>query len=187
MGIMIGNCLGRFRRTECDGYLLELKGEVARSWLGSVDSRGCAGGDAKDFTALGGKVSSAGAGVEAKEGKGIEIGIDGVKLFTLGVGEVDKDAVLQPGKAEIDRLKAASQEVVFKILALIGSLGCGGVEPPGLGLVKQVVNELDELAAGLCDFGDHWGKKILDRINKIYGIGKRQPELILRQAQDDGF
>src|ERR1700722_8432604 len=75
-----------------------------------------AGGDAKDLTALGGKVGSAGPGVEAEEGEGVEVGADGVKLSTLGVGEVDKDAVLQPAKAEVDRVKAASQEIVFEVL-----------------------------------------------------------------------
>jgi hypothetical protein len=114
-----------------------------------------AGGVAKDFTALGGKVGSAGAGVEAEEGEGVEVGGDGAKLLTLGVGEVDKDAVLQPGKAEIDRLKAASQEIVFKVLDIIGGLGGGGVETPGLGLVKKIVDEMNELAAGLGNFGNH--------------------------------
>jgi len=92
-------------------------------------------GVAKDFTALGGKVGSAGAGVETEEGEGVEIGHDGVKLVTLGVGKVDKDAVLQAGKAEIDRLKAASQEIVLKILHIVGGLGSGGVKAPRLGLV----------------------------------------------------
>ena len=117
-----------------------------------------AGGGAKDFTALGGKVGSAGPGVETEEGEGVEVGGDGVKLLTLGVGEVDKDAVLQAGKAEVDRLKAASQEIVLEILDIIGCLGGGGVETPGLGLVKKVVNEVNELAARGGDFGDHAGK-----------------------------
>jgi hypothetical protein len=117
---------------------------------------GCgAGGGAKDFTALGGKVGSAGPGVETEEGGGVEVGADGAKLLTLGVGEVDKDAVLQAGKAEIDRLKAASQEIVFEVLDIIGSLGGGGVEAPRLGLVKKIVDEMDELAAGFGNFGDH--------------------------------
>jgi hypothetical protein len=115
----------------------------------------CAGGVAKDFTALGGKVGSAGPGVEAEEGEGVEVGGDGAKLLTLGVGEVDKDAVLQAGKAEIDRLKAASQEIVFEMLDIVGCLCGGGVETPGLGLVKEVVDQMDELRAGLGDFGDH--------------------------------
>ena len=120
---------------------------------------GCAGAIAKDFTALGGKISGAGPGVEAEEGEAIEVGDDGAKLLTLGVGKVDKDAVLQAGKAEIDRLKAASQEIVLEVLDIIGSLGGGGVETPGLGLVEQVVDQLDQLAAGLGDFGDHGGEK----------------------------
>ena len=120
---------------------------------------GCsAGGVAKDFTALGGKVGRAGAGVETEEGEGVEVGDDGAKLLTLGVGEVDKDAVLQAGKAQIDRLKAASQQVVFKVLNIIGGCGGGGIETPRLGLVKEIINEMDELAAGFGDFGDH-GKK----------------------------
>jgi hypothetical protein len=126
---------------------------------GSARGAGCgAGGGAKDFTALGGKVGSAGAGVEAEEGGGVEVGGDGAKLLTFGVGEVDKDAVLQAGKAEIDRLKAASQEIVFEVLDIIGSLGGGGVETPRLGLVKEIVDEMDELAAGFGNFGDH-GRK----------------------------
>ena len=112
-------------------------------------------GVAKDFTALGGKVRSAGAGVEAEEGEGVEVGDDGAKLLTLGVGEVDKDAVLQAGKAEIDRLKAASQEIVFEVLDIIGSLGGRGIETPRLGLVKKIVYEMDKLAAGRSNFGDH--------------------------------
>jgi hypothetical protein len=100
----------------------------------------CAGGGAKDFTALGGKVGRAGPGIETEEGEGVEVGADAAKLDTLGVGEVDKDAVLQAGKAEIDRLKAASQEIVFKGLDIIGSLGSGGVETPRLGLMEKIVD-----------------------------------------------
>jgi hypothetical protein len=107
------------------------------------------------LTALGGKVGGAGAGVEAEEGGGVEIGSDGAKLLTFGVGKVDKDSVLQAGKAQIDRLEAASQEIVLEVLDIMGSLGGGGVEAPGLGLVEQVVDQLDQLAAGLGDFGDH--------------------------------
>jgi hypothetical protein len=95
-----------------------------------------AGGVAKDLTALGGKVGSAGAGVETEEGEGVEVGGDGAKLLTFGVGKVDKDAVLQAGQAQIDRLKAASKEIVFKVLNIIGGLGCRGIETPRLGLVK---------------------------------------------------
>ncbi len=146
------------RQSQGESYLedrLELKREEACSWLGGADSRGGAGGDAKDFTALGGKVCSTGSGVEAEEGEGVEVGVEGVKLSTFGVGEVDKDAVLQPGKAQIDRLKAASQEIVLEILNIVGSLGDGVVETARLGLVEEIIYELDKLAAGLGDFGDH--------------------------------
>jgi hypothetical protein len=119
-----------------------------------VSFRG-ARGVAKDFTALGGKVSGAGAGVEAEEGGGVEVGRDGAKLLTLGVGKVDKDAVLQAGKAQIDRLEAASQEIVLEVLDIMGSLDGGGVETPRLGLVQEVVDQLDQLAAGLRNFGNH--------------------------------
>jgi len=117
-----------------------------------------AGGISKDFTALGGKVGSAGPGVEAEEGEAVEVGGDGVKLLTLGVGETDKDAVLQAGKAQIDRVKAASEEIVFKVLDIIGSLGGGGIETPRLGLVEKIIDEMNELAAGFGDFGYHVGK-----------------------------
>ena len=115
----------------------------------------CARGGAKDFTALGGKVGGPGAGVETEQGEGVEVGGDGAKLLTLGVGEVDKDAVLQAGKAEIDRLKAASQEIVLEVLDIIGSCEGGGVETPRLGLVKKIVDEMNELAARLGNFSDH--------------------------------
>ena len=114
-----------------------------------------AGGDAKDFTAVGGKVGSAGAGVQTEQGGGVEVGSNGAKLFTFGVGKVDKDAVLQAGKAEIDRLKAASEEIVFEVLDIIGSLGDGGVETAGVGLVEKIIDEMDELAAGFGDFSNH--------------------------------
>jgi hypothetical protein len=78
-----------------------------------------------------------------------------VKLFTLGVGEVDKDAVLQAGKAEIDRLKAASQEIVFEMLDIVGGLCGGGIETPRLGLVKKIVDKMDELATRFGNFDDH--------------------------------
>jgi len=93
-------------------------------------------GVAKDFTALGGKVGSAGPGVEPEEGEGVEVRSDGAKLSTLGVGEVDKDPVLQPGQAKIDRLNAASQEIVFEFLHIVGGLGGRGVQAPRLGFVK---------------------------------------------------
>ena len=78
-----------------------------------------------------------------------------MKLLTFGVGEVDKDAVLQPGQAQIDRVKAASQQVVLEILDIVGSLVGGGVKTPRLGLVKEVINEVNELAAGLGYFSNH--------------------------------
>ena len=107
------------------------------------------------MTALGGKVGSAGSGVESEEGEGVEVGADGAKLLTLGVGEVDKDAVLQAGKAQIDRLKAASQEIIFEVLDIIGGLSGGGIETPRLGLVKKIVDEMNELAARFGNFRNH--------------------------------
>ena len=111
------------------------------------------------MSAVGGKVSGAGAGVETEQRERVEIGDDGVKLLTLGVGEVDKDAVLQAGKAQIDRLEAASQEIVLEVLDIIGSLGCGGVETPRLGLVKKIIDEMNELAARFGNFSDHWERE----------------------------
>ena len=107
------------------------------------------------MTALGGKVGRAGPGVEAEEGEGVEVGADGVKLLTLGVGETDQDAVLQAGKAQIDSIEIASQQLVLEMLNIVGGLGGGGVETPRLGLVKEVIDEMDELAAGLGYFRDH--------------------------------
>jgi hypothetical protein len=109
----------------------------------------------KDFTALGGKVGCAGAGVEAEEGEGVEVGREPAKLLTFGVGETDQDAVLQAGKAQVDSVKIASQELVFEVVDIVGGLGGGGVEAPGLGLMQEVVDEVNELGAGLGDFGDH--------------------------------
>ena len=94
---------------------------VLSSTFSALGCCGGAGGVAKDLTALGGKVGSAGAGVETEEGEAVEVGDDGAKLLTFGVGKVDKDAVLQPGKAQIDRLKAASQKIVLEVLDIIGS------------------------------------------------------------------
>jgi hypothetical protein len=155
-----GEALGIGRRDFLRQDRHEQQGEhvaakVNHGWVGLGGVPGGAGGGAKDFTALGGKVGSAGPGVETEKGGGVEVGGDGAKLLTLGGGEVDKDAVLQAGKAEIDRLKAASQEIVFEVLDIIGSLGGGGVETPGLGLVKKIVDKMDELAAGFGNFGDH--------------------------------
>ncbi len=158
LGIGRGNFL-REDRHEQQGEDVAERINHGWVWLGGA-SGGGAGGVAKDFTAVGGKVGCAGAGVEAEEGRAVEVGRDGAKLLTFGVGKVDKDAVLQPGQAEIDRLKAASQEIVLKVLHIVGSLGGGGVEAPGLGLVEKVIDEVDELAAGFGNFGDHgFGQK----------------------------
>jgi len=78
-----------------------------------------------------------------------------VKLLRFAVGKVDKDAVLQPAKAQNDRFQPASQEIVFKVLNIIGSLCRGSIEPSRLGLVKKVINQLNELAAGLGNFSNH--------------------------------
>jgi hypothetical protein len=123
---------------------------------------------AKDLTALGGKVCGPGPGVEPEQREGVEVGRDAAKLLTLGVGKVDKDAVLQAGKAQIDRLKAASQEIVLKVLHIIGSLLAGRVQTPGLGLAEKVVDELDKLAAGLGEFGKHGGEA-----SKVKGKGQK--------------
>jgi hypothetical protein len=63
--------------------------------------------------------------------------------------------VLQAAKAQIDRIEAAREQVVLKALDIVGGLGGGGVEAPGLGLVKEVIDEVDELAAGFGNFSDH--------------------------------
>jgi hypothetical protein len=154
LGIGRGDFL-RQDRHEQQGRRIAVK--INHGWFRSGGASGCdgAGGVAKDFTALGGKVGSAGPGVETEEGESVEVGGDGVKLVTLGVGKVDKDAVLQAGKAQIDRLKAASQEIIFKVLDIVGGCEGGGVETPCLGLVKEIVDEMDELAAGFGNFSDH--------------------------------
>ncbi len=126
-----------------------------RATVGLAGIPGGTRGGAKDFTALGGKVGSAAPGVEAEEGEAVEVRDDGVKLLTLGVGEVNKDAVLQPGKAQIDRLQAASQEIIFEVLDIIGGLRGGGVKAPRLGLVQEIVHELDQLPARGRNFSDH--------------------------------
>ena len=78
-----------------------------------------------------------------------------MKLQTLGVGETDQDAVLQAGKAQVDSVKIASQQLVLEMLDIVGGLGGGGVEAPRLGLVQEVIDEVNELAAGLGYFGNH--------------------------------
>ena len=98
--------------------------------------------EAKEFSALGGKVSGAGAGVEPEEGEAVETGLESVKLLSVGDGNVDKDAVLQPGKTQIKRLEAASQEIVLEVFDIGGGLVDGGIEPPGLGLVQKIVHQV---------------------------------------------
>ncbi len=133
---------------------VEMRSE--RRWLSFylLPSSFCLG-IAKDFTALGGKVGSARPGVETEKGEAVEVGRDGVKLLTLGVGETDQDAVLQAGKLQIKSVEIASQEIVFEMLNIVGSLGSGGVEAPRLGLMQEVVDEVNELAARLGNFGYH--------------------------------
>jgi hypothetical protein len=114
-----------------------------------------AGGVPKDFTALGGKVGSPTPGIEAEEGEGVEVGSDAAKLLTLGVGEVDKDPVLQPGQAQIDRLQPPSQQIVLKLLHVLGSLRRRRIQPSGLGLMEKIIDELNELAARLGNFCNH--------------------------------
>jgi hypothetical protein len=130
------------------------------------------GPQAKELSALGGKVSSPGPGVKSKEGKTVEAGLESVKLLTFGDGNVDKDAVLQAGKTQIKRLEAASQEIVLEILDIGGGLVEGGIKPPGLGLVQKIVDQVYKLAGGIGNFGDHvvlYGKgfSILKRMGKI--------------------
>ena len=117
--------------------------------------RGGGGGGAKDFTALGGKVGCAGPGVEPEKGEGVEVGRDAVKLLTLGVGETDQDAVLQAGKAQIDSIEIASQQLVLEMLNIVGRLGGGGVKAPRLCLMQEVIDKVNKLAARLGNFGDH--------------------------------
>jgi hypothetical protein len=125
---------------------------------------GAAGGaDAKELSALGGKVSGAGAGVEPEKGEAVEAGLESVQLFSVGDGNVDKDAVLQAGKAQIERLEAVSQEIVLEIFDIGGGLVDGGIEPPGLGLVQEIIDQMQQLAGGVRDFGDHL-------VSFLYGV-----------------
>jgi hypothetical protein len=98
--------------------------------------------DAKQLSALGGKVSGPGPGVEPEKGKPVETGLDSVQLLSVGDGNVDKYAVLQPGKTQIERLEAASQEIVLEIFDIGGGLVDGGIQPPGLGLVQKIVHQV---------------------------------------------
>jgi hypothetical protein len=112
-------------------------------------------GIAKDFTALGGKVRSSAPGVEPEKREPVEIGDDAVKLLTLGVGEVDKDAVLQPGKTQIDRIKIPPQQIVLEVLHILGCLVRRGIEPPGLCSVQEIIDKVNKLAARRGNFGNH--------------------------------
>jgi hypothetical protein len=115
---------------------LELNGEDDLcSWLDGACPSGRTDRCAKNFTALGGKVRSTGPGIETEEREGVEVGGESVKLLTFGVGETDKDAVLQPVKAQIDRPKALSQEIVLEALHIVGSPARRRVKTPRLGLV----------------------------------------------------
>ena len=78
-----------------------------------------------------------------------------MKLLTLGVGEVDKDAVLQAAKAQVDKIKTTGDEVVLEILDILRGLARRGIQASGLGLVKKVIDKVDELAAGFGDFSNH--------------------------------
>jgi hypothetical protein len=129
-------------------------GDIGRR-TGTKSDRGCGNAPVAVTCALGGKVSGAGAGVEPEEGEAVEAGLEGVKLLSVGDGNVDKDAVLQPGKTQIERLEAASQEIVLEVFDIGGGLVDGGIEPPGLGLVQKIVHQVHKLAGGVGNFGDH--------------------------------
>jgi hypothetical protein len=134
-----------------DGHEQEGEGVAVEVGHGLVSGGGGSGGAgrvAKDLTALGGEVGSAGPGVEAEEGEAVEVGDNGAKLLTFGVGKVDKDAVLQAVQPQINSAEAASEQVVLEALDIVGGLGGRSVEAPGLGLVKEVIDEVNELAAG---------------------------------------
>jgi hypothetical protein len=132
---------------------VQVHGAGSGGWGGSGGRGGSAG--LKDLTALGGKIGSAGAGVEAEEGVAVQVGREGAKLLTLGVGETNKDAVLQPGQAQIKRSEIAGQEVVAKGLHVRAGPGGGGVKAPRLRLVENIVNKVNELRAGFGQFRDH--------------------------------
>jgi hypothetical protein len=145
-------------------------------------------GSLKDLTALGGKVGRAGPGVEAEEGEGVEVGGEGVKLLTLGVGETDQDAVLQPGQAQIDSIEIASQQLVLELPDIIGRLGGGGVEAPCLGLVEKVIDQVNELGRGLGYFGNHVRIELVLYFRQIFSsrhttkiISGRAPERVLAE------
>ena len=92
------------------------------------------------MTALGGKIRGAGPGVETEEGETVEVGEDGAKLLTFGVGKVDKDAVLQAAEAQVNSINIASEEALLKGLDVVGGLRLRGIEAAGLGLVEEVID-----------------------------------------------
>ncbi len=99
-------------------------------------------GGAKDVSAIGGEIGGAGSGVEAEEGEAVErrVGRREAADFRRTV-RWTRMSVLQAGKAQVDRVEAASQEIVFEVLDIGGSGLGGGVETPGLGLVQKVVDQ----------------------------------------------
>ena len=52
-------------------------------------------------------------------------------------------------------LAIASEQLVLEMVNIVGGLGGGGVDSPGLGLVQEVIDVMEELRAGLGYFGDH--------------------------------
>jgi hypothetical protein len=141
-GVGRGQFLREDRR-EHEGKGVSVKGGHGCLDLGGAGGGGGAGrtgGIAKDLTALGGKISGAGPGVEAEEGEAVEVGEDVVKLLTFGVGKVDKDAVLQAAEAQVKSINIASEEVFFKSFDVAGGLRLRGVEPARLGLVEEVID-----------------------------------------------
>jgi hypothetical protein len=120
-------------------------------------STAAGGADGKEFSALGGKISGPGPGVESEKGEAVEAGLESVQLLSVGDGNVDKDAVLQPGKTQIERLETARQKIVLEVFDIGGGLVDGGIEPPGLGLVEKIVDEVQQLSGRVGQFGDHFG------------------------------
>ncbi len=138
----------------CSGFGDE-RGDDAGAEIGgrAVVESGAAvagGADGKELSTLGGKVSGPGPGVESEEGEAVEPGLESVKLLSIGDGNVDKDAVLQPGKTQIERLETAREKIVLEIFDIGGGLVDGGVEPPGLGLMEKIVDQVQQLAGRVC-------------------------------------
>ena len=52
-------------------------------------------------------------------------------------------------------IQTASPVGVLEILDIGGGLVDGGIEPPGLGLAQKIIDQVNELAGGVGDFGDH--------------------------------